>query len=573
MEKEARIQAIEAQVHLAKINPNKTGVLRKETLTVLIRTTHSASTTLKILAAKNIQFFFKDFPELEEQAINAVYDLCEDQDSEVRIEGYKAITRISRAERRLVKRNADVLLQLLQSDEPDEVTVVKQALIEHMDLDPTGTLGVLCDQLAPIDSSVDEEERGMREHLRTLVAAFLTGEAMDSIARHVEKDRTLESVFMPSILGVVLELDFSEMTQIVTQLVAGLTSRNVPIPNRLLQLLLQRVSVALQGDLKFSRPAFLRQTRPELDFAQSLVLIKRAVSPLELLRFYCKSLTGKLVLEQLAQEEQEWLIGMLAAVLSFCQSHYSGDTEIRQCQWTVVEACPFALEILTPGSLGKTSSACATLLRTWLTRKNSPGWNLPPDLKSALETLKAFLDKAPAQETKRELLKMLMFLDPSAPTPAEPRQRRVMQTATRSIDMSKNPPVITNHETRSITPTDGARHNQQAQPPAKKRRSGSEASSEEPPKLSLLSRLQPMASKPSATPPRQASVGLSIKGAASMQNGGNGAGNTGFPETKKPPPPPSLLERLQFASPAGSGSSYLDRSGPPSDPRKRKRRS
>lgn len=27
--------------------------------------------------------FFNDFPDLEEEAINAVYDLCEDQDSKV----------------------------------------------------------------------------------------------------------------------------------------------------------------------------------------------------------------------------------------------------------------------------------------------------------------------------------------------------------------------------------------------------------------------------------------------------------------------------------------------------------
>jgi hypothetical protein len=38
---------------------------------------------LKILAAGDIKYFFKDFPDLEETAINAIYDLCEDQDSEV----------------------------------------------------------------------------------------------------------------------------------------------------------------------------------------------------------------------------------------------------------------------------------------------------------------------------------------------------------------------------------------------------------------------------------------------------------------------------------------------------------
>jgi hypothetical protein len=49
----------------------------------LIDVIHSPHPSLKILAAQNIRFFFTDFPELEEAAINAVYDLCEDQSSMV----------------------------------------------------------------------------------------------------------------------------------------------------------------------------------------------------------------------------------------------------------------------------------------------------------------------------------------------------------------------------------------------------------------------------------------------------------------------------------------------------------
>lgn len=61
-----------------------TSMQRKETLGVLMRATRSASSALKSLAAENIQYFLQDFPDLEEQAINAVYDLCEDQDQQVR---------------------------------------------------------------------------------------------------------------------------------------------------------------------------------------------------------------------------------------------------------------------------------------------------------------------------------------------------------------------------------------------------------------------------------------------------------------------------------------------------------
>jgi len=49
----------------------------------LIEIAHSSDPQLKRYAANHVQYFFNDFPDLEEDAINAVYDLCEDQDSQV----------------------------------------------------------------------------------------------------------------------------------------------------------------------------------------------------------------------------------------------------------------------------------------------------------------------------------------------------------------------------------------------------------------------------------------------------------------------------------------------------------
>lgn len=118
----------------------------------------------------------------------------------------------------MVKRNADVLLQLLQSgesfhlpyracqtivvDEPEEVEVVKSALLEHLEMDPRGTLGVLCDQLTSVDSDMDEDERTMRERLRYLVSAFLTDEALQPIVRLSRTDPSLEAEFLSSLFGV-----------------------------------------------------------------------------------------------------------------------------------------------------------------------------------------------------------------------------------------------------------------------------------------------------------------------------------------------------------------------------------
>ena len=67
---------------------------QKDTLKRLIELVHSPYSSLKNIAAMNIKSYIKDFPELEDDAINAVYDLCEDQDQRVcpRIRPYCAMT-------------------------------------------------------------------------------------------------------------------------------------------------------------------------------------------------------------------------------------------------------------------------------------------------------------------------------------------------------------------------------------------------------------------------------------------------------------------------------------------------
>ena len=53
-------------------------IQRRDTLRRLIDLAHSEHPSLKTIAATHIKFFIKDFPDLEDDALNAVYDLCED---------------------------------------------------------------------------------------------------------------------------------------------------------------------------------------------------------------------------------------------------------------------------------------------------------------------------------------------------------------------------------------------------------------------------------------------------------------------------------------------------------------
>jgi hypothetical protein len=88
-------------------------------------------------------------------------------------------------------------------DEPEEVTVVKKALTEHLDMDPKVTLGVLCDQVSPPEETMDDEEQVIRDRLRSLVLAFLTGEAKRAIVeRHAVPSSIAEEVLINSLLTV-----------------------------------------------------------------------------------------------------------------------------------------------------------------------------------------------------------------------------------------------------------------------------------------------------------------------------------------------------------------------------------
>ena len=61
---------------------------RKTAFENLIELTRIGAPPLKIVAAQQISRFLDDFPDLEEDAINAVYDLCEDSLTEVRVNDF-----------------------------------------------------------------------------------------------------------------------------------------------------------------------------------------------------------------------------------------------------------------------------------------------------------------------------------------------------------------------------------------------------------------------------------------------------------------------------------------------------
>ncbi|PIK45703.1 putative apoptosis inhibitor 5 [Apostichopus japonicus] len=101
----------------------------------------------KRLAAQFIPKFFKHFPSLSEKAIHAQLDLCEDEDSSIRRQAIKELPNLCRASPDNHFHIADVLTQLLQSDDPQDTSTVNSALMALFKLDAENTLGGLFNQI------------------------------------------------------------------------------------------------------------------------------------------------------------------------------------------------------------------------------------------------------------------------------------------------------------------------------------------------------------------------------------------------------------------------------------------
>ncbi|KAI6021545.1 apoptosis inhibitory protein 5-domain-containing protein [Pisolithus microcarpus] len=350
-----KLKQIKAKVERAAQDTGSTS-LRRGAFQELIQLVHSPHTSLqsKSYAAGQIPRFFNDFHDLEEEAINAVYDLCEDQDSKVRIDGYNAVTQVSYAQRKWVKRNADVLVQLLQCDEPEEAAVVKIALLKHLDMDPPAVLGVMCDQVVPLEEDLDETERQTRERLRSLVITFLATDALGVIVEKYtdppgsEAEQTLVSQLTLSIRW----LEIQEVELIVRDILLSLPCYRVYSSrgDSILLALLDRAKVPLQ--LRASNYGPLSSARSLLALAQLVAVDRHAASPAILLQFYLSFLMGRMILPKFSPQDRVDVISWISGAWLACEAEMakprqaSSQEQLRRLLSQMIDATSLLLEIL-----------------------------------------------------------------------------------------------------------------------------------------------------------------------------------------------------------------------------------
>uniref|UniRef100_G3NV06 Apoptosis inhibitor 5 n=1 Tax=Gasterosteus aculeatus aculeatus TaxID=481459 RepID=G3NV06_GASAC len=145
----------------------------------------------KRLAAQFIPKFFSSFPELADSAINAQLDLCEDEDVSIRRQAIKELPRFATGEN--ILRVADILTQLLQTDDSAEFNQVNGALVSIFKMDAKGTLGGLFSQILQGEDIVRERAiKFLSTKLKTLPEDVMTKEMEDYV--FAETKKVLEDV-------------------------------------------------------------------------------------------------------------------------------------------------------------------------------------------------------------------------------------------------------------------------------------------------------------------------------------------------------------------------------------------
>ncbi|KAM9375508.1 apoptosis inhibitor 5 isoform 2-T2 [Pholidichthys leucotaenia] len=140
----------------------------------------------KRLAAQFIPKFFSSFPELTDAAINAQLDLCEDEDVSIRRQAIKELPRFATGEN--IPRVADILTQLLQTDDTAEFNQVNAALISIFKVDAKGTLGGLFSQILQGEDIVRERAiKFLSTKLKSLPEDVMTKEVEEYIFAETKK--------------------------------------------------------------------------------------------------------------------------------------------------------------------------------------------------------------------------------------------------------------------------------------------------------------------------------------------------------------------------------------------------
>ncbi|XP_050411113.1 apoptosis inhibitor 5 isoform X2 [Patella vulgata] len=134
----------------------------------------------KRLASQFITRFFKFFPDCAAKAVNALFDLCEDNDVNIRKQAIKDLPNVCKVQPEQVTKISGALTQLLVCEDQGEISLVQSSILSLFAINAKGTLQGLFDQIVG-----DHEEDDV---LRDRVLKFLTTKLKTLSEETLDKD-------------------------------------------------------------------------------------------------------------------------------------------------------------------------------------------------------------------------------------------------------------------------------------------------------------------------------------------------------------------------------------------------
>jgi len=143
----------------------------------------------KRLSSQFIARFFALFPSLAEQSIDAMLDLCEDSNVDIRKQAIKDLPTLCRDQHsKNLPKIVDVLTQLLQSEDQGEITIIQNSIMTLIRRDTKGAIIGIFSQIHTGEEVVRERAlRLIHTKLKTSSAEMLDKESQAQIIAEIKK--------------------------------------------------------------------------------------------------------------------------------------------------------------------------------------------------------------------------------------------------------------------------------------------------------------------------------------------------------------------------------------------------
>jgi len=143
----------------------------------------------KRLSSQFIARFFALFPDLAEQSIDAMLDLCEDGNVDIRKQAIKDLPTLCRDQHsKNLPKIVDVLTQLLQSEDQGEITIIQNSIMTLIRRDTKGAIIGIFSQIHTGEELVRERAlRLIHTKLKTSSTELLDKESQAQVIAEIKK--------------------------------------------------------------------------------------------------------------------------------------------------------------------------------------------------------------------------------------------------------------------------------------------------------------------------------------------------------------------------------------------------